>query len=57
MVDFFHKLEFNDHKYQTTGNVRCERYKEKFLLPMQDLVSFGTYRQSIFLNLNHILKI
>ena len=49
MVDFFHKLEFGDQKYQTNVTVRDKMYQAKFLFHMKDFVSFLTYTQLMFL--------
>ena len=43
MVDFVNKLELNDKKYQTNGNVRDENYNGKFLFPMKELVFLFYY--------------
>ena len=48
MVYFVNKLELSDQKYHTNANVRYEYYKEKFLFPMKDFVSFGTDFQSMY---------
>ena len=56
MIDVVNKPELSDEKYQTYGNVRDEHYngnlryenfKERFLFPMKDFVSFGTDLQSM----------
>ena len=49
MVDFFNKLKFNDHKYQTNVTVRDENYEGKLLSPMKDFVLFGIDCQSVCL--------
>ena len=45
MVYCLNKLELGDQKYQTNGNVRDEIIKGKFLFPMKDVLSLGTYHQ------------
>ena len=49
MMNFVNKLELDDHKYQTDGNVGDENYKGKFLFPMKYFVSFVTDFQSMYL--------
>ena len=56
MVDFFHKLELSDNKYQINGTVRYGNYEGKFLFTMKDFVLFRTYRQSMYFMSNRLLK-
>ena len=42
MMNFVNKLELSDQKYELNGNLRDENYKERFLFPIKDFVSFGT---------------
>ena len=42
------KLKLSDPKHQTNENIRDDDYNGKFLFPMKDFVSFGTYHQSIY---------
>ena len=46
---FINMIEFSDQKYQTSGFVRDEKYKEKFLFSMKDFLKFGIDHQSMFL--------
>ena len=56
MVGFVNKLDFSDQKYQTNGNLRDENYNGNFLFPINDFVSFGTYRQSMYFMSTRFLK-
>ena len=47
MIEFVNKLDFNYRKYQTNGTSREESYKDKFLFPMKEFVSFGKDSQSM----------
>ena len=56
MIDFLNRLEFSDQKYQTNETVRYKNYKDRFLFPIKDFVSFGTDLQSTCFDVNQILK-
>ena len=45
MVDFVNKLELSDQKYQTDGNITDGNNNRRFLFPVKNLVSFGTYHR------------
>ena len=55
-MNFVNKLELSDQKYQNNGNLRDENFKGKFLYPMKDFVSFGTYHQSMYFMSTILLK-
>ena len=47
MIDFVNKLELSDQKYHNNGNIRDENFNEMFLFSMKEIVSLGTYCQSM----------
>ena len=53
---FVNKLYLNYQNYHTNENIRDENYKGKFLFPMKDFVSFGTYRPSFYFMSTRFLK-
>ena len=56
MVNFLHKLDLSDQKYQTNGVLRDENDKEKLFFPIKYFVSYGTYRQLMYFMSNIFLK-
>ena len=56
MVDFMNKLDINDEKHQSNGNVRDNNYKSRLLFPIKYFVLFRTNSQSIYLMSNRLLK-
>ena len=56
MVDFMNTLDLNDQKYETNGNVRDENHNEKFLLTMEDVLSFNIDCLSVYCMSTRFLK-
>ena len=56
MVDFMNKLNLNDQKYQTDGNVRDKNYNRRLLFTMKYLVSFGKDHQSMYFMSTRLLN-